>query len=81
MIMLPLCFKLCAWSYHYFGNLWVKYFELKSRLFLSEQSRSFYFSESVLRLWDEKQSCVELENKQAYFVDHVRESENNLIEH
>ena len=25
-------------------------------------------------------SCVELENKQAYFVAHVKESENNLIE-
>ena len=37
MIMLPLCFKLCEWSYHNFGHLLVKYFELKSCRSLTER--------------------------------------------
>ena len=37
MIMLPLCFKLCERSYHNFGNLLVKYFQLKSCRSLTER--------------------------------------------
>ena len=45
---------------------------------MSEQSRSFYFSESVCKT--RGSLALDLEWKQANFVAHVRESEKNLIE-
>ena len=55
----------------------MKYFELKPGSFLTERTSTLL--EFVSKIEGQK-SCVELENKQAYFVAHVRESENNLIE-